>query len=228
MILRGPRFNCRGPFHLTARRRLLRTPTETKIARVGMADPPQPKARPMPVLWPLLILIPPLAISLRGGRSAWLWLSLMLGAVVLWILGFYAVYQFEKGNVGLALWLLSTDADGNSSDETSYVIVATSSLIGAMVPSLIVGLLLLIPAHPRRARVDIVVFWAIVACLLVAGYGVLFAVRGLGLSVEAGLATGIYSAALMATAGLNILAVLLWIYAALRPLASWWRARKGA
>ena len=64
-------------------------------------------------LWPILTLLPPLTVTVFGGRSAWLWLYLIASIALMFGLVKYVIYQFGQGNTDplFKTLLLSNSAD---------------------------------------------------------------------------------------------------------------------
>lgn len=182
-------------------------------------------------LWPLLLLAPAAYVTLSGRRSAWLWLSTGLGLVVVWGALLYVSWHWANGrDGGLLARLFQTETVDRAFHDTYYIIAFVHSLLTAMVPCLLVGLLLLIPGHPHRSTRDTALFWA--AALLWGGV-----VMGPALVMGQGL-SGMprryvdypeWIGTLVGFVNLASLAALLvTLFAALRPLWLWMRRRRAA
>ena len=179
-------------------------------------------------LWPILTLLPPLAVTVFGGRSAWLWLSLVASLALMFGLVEYVIYQFGQGNTDpLFKTLLVSNSVDRAYHDTYYVITNVHALTKTVLPALIIGPLLLIAAHPRRAVTDIVLFWGVVAFALIAHFGVvvLFGMGGMPRRfVDYDEVQHVYLVGQIA----SLITIILAIIAALRPLRSWWIKRRAS
>jgi len=178
-------------------------------------------------VWPFLILLPPLVVTIFRGRSAWLWLSLAISTAALFGAVQHVLSQYAQGNTDplLGFLVISGRVDTNYHD-TYYIVANFTALLPMLMPSLIIGALLFLRAHPRRAKTDIFLFWAVIAASLGATYAftIIFNGGGMprryidGLNLER---------LLLVTRVLRYTAMILIIIAALRPILSWWRTRGG-
>lgn len=177
--------------------------------------------------WVFLVLLPPLAVMLFGGRTAWMWLSLAAGVPVATGLLLFVVPQWAHGNVGALLGgFIPSDAEGSAYHDTYYVVANLNGLVFILVPAAILGALHLIRAHPRRHWIDIALFWVICALLLGARYWVpLWIAKGRmpRRYIDYPEAFQLWSTASTLAKGIAIAFVFI---AAARPILSWWRARR--
>jgi len=117
-------------------------------------------------VWSMLILIAPVILTLTQARTAWLWLSLGFGTIVLW---FGLEYAIRAAANGASLWPIGGLVFGSADHGVhgSYTVIADFRYLAThILPACVVGFLLLIPRHPRRASVDVVLFWAVIVLLV--------------------------------------------------------------
>lgn len=122
-------------------------------------------------VWSLLILIAPAILTLTQVRTAWLWLSVGIGATVLWLGVEYAVRATANG---ASVWpfgdivfgYADRDFQGSYFVIADFIIADFRFLATRILPACVVGFLLLIPRYPRRAKLDILLFWAVFALLV--------------------------------------------------------------
>lgn len=180
-------------------------------------------------LWPLIILLPPLAVTLGRGRTAWAWLSLAIATAALTALVQFVLVQWANGNTEFLQGhlTLTTAVDGAYHD-TYYVIANLNVLAATLIPALILGLLLLLPSHPRRDPVDLALFWSIIGLTLVSSYGTSLMLGNSAMPrryVDYGDAL---QSVLTLKHILDLVCYVLVFIAAARPVLSWWRARKAS
>lgn len=176
---------------------------------------------------PLLLLVPPLAVTLLGGRSAWLWLSTAIGYAILWAIGIYVLRDWTYGGSGGLFAPLFDGMFINLGFRDLYHATSYVHFLGslAVVPFLM-GALLFLRAHPRRTRIDIALFWGVISLLMIINLGPLMYFR-MG---EMPRRYSEYSDQLdtlnMLISGAAVVTCALLLTAAIRPLYSTWQARR--
>jgi heme/copper-type cytochrome/quinol oxidase subunit 1 len=174
-----------------------------------------------------ILLLPPLCVTILGGRSAWIWLSLGMVAVAGAGLVQLQINQFALGNVdGWLSDLLFPKSTQTSLHNTFDVTANFTALNGIVVPAFVIGALLFIRVHPRRTALDIGLFWTAIVLSFAASFGLAMILSGAGMPRR----YAEYPDWIEAVSGLSIaaesLANITLFVAAARPLVSWWRARK--
>lgn len=127
-------------------------------------------------IWPSLVLLAPLLITLTARRNAWNWLSLAFGLALVWGILMIVTYEWGNGRSGGILATLlhartGTGAADRTFHDTYYVIAHLKWLGGLAIPAAMIGALQFLPAHPKRAHIDIVLFWATVGLLVAISFG---------------------------------------------------------
>lgn len=175
----------------------------------------------MAIVLSILILVPAFVLTLKQAHTTWLWLALAIckglyGVIV-------AALYWDSVVLMDDIWSsFASFVDGPSAwVQTSYFGRTALSLT----PLLIMALLLRIKAHPARTKLDVGLFWAYAyLVLLVPTLITMFstpAQDGADLAAK-------FERALWVGRVLRWTAYAILLAAALRPLLSWWRARKAA
>lgn len=173
----------------------------------------------MAIFLSILILMPAFVLTLKQAHTTWLWLALAfcqgLYSVIVAVLYWDSLVLLDD------MWSsFASFFDGPSAwVQTSYF-GRTAVLL---VPLLFMALLLRIKAHPARTKLDVGLFWAYASLVLLAP--TLIAMFSTPAQDGADLAAKI-ERALWVGRFLRWIAYAILLTAALRPILSWWRARK--
>lgn len=182
----------------------------------------------MTVYWPFLALIAPLVLTFTGSRTAWIWLSAAVGVLLVNLLAQIALEQvYNDDTNGVLTSLVMTSTNNRSlSGSTFSFIVNLSGISSILMPALVVAPFLFIPAHLRRARLDVSLFWSISALLIIANLAIATALDGFSFTGAPSPDANQMHAYLIFIRILHTVAVVLIAIAIARPILSWRRARK--
>ena len=130
---------------------------------------------------PFLIVILPLILAVTTARAAWLWLSLPLGAGLVYAVTQYTAAALAAGGTGWPFgWAVPQGPDSLSL--TSFFLNAEARrLVLSMLPALLPALALFGVGHAERARWDLALFWLFAIFALANLYGPTLALGHIGM-----------------------------------------------
>lgn len=184
----------------------------------------------MILIWPTLVLLAPLIITLTRRRNAWNWLSLALGLALVWGVLMVVTDEWANGRSGGLLASLLKARTGTGSvdrtfHDTYYVVAHLTWLGGLAIPAAIIGALQFLPAHPKRGRIDVALFWTTAGLFMAVNFGTTWYFRNGGMPRRYIDYDETFRTVntLTSIGGLILFACVLTAIA--RPVWSWWRHR---